>query len=195
MGFGFSFLWQEYYDSKIPGTWLCVYVSITVLLWQNVHGALSANIYLFKLWIVTLEKCEICSRLTLLKMAIFGAAHRWGAKKALTLLHLSHISYNDVDWYIYTLPKEDQKNTKITWHTPWFLLTSAFFHQKSGNFVISTNTDKDCILAQNLSLFLNSLESWQIFLINLVIILMMSAKMLPQAFLKWRYFEIMIMAS
>ena len=114
----------------------------------------------------------------------FRGCSQMGGQKALTLLHLSHISYNDVDWYIYTLPKEDQKNTKITWHTPWFLLTSAFFHQKSGNFVISTNTDKDCILAQNLSLFLNSLESWKIFLINLVIILMMSAKMVTPGLFK-----------
>ena len=82
--FCFSFPWQEHLHSKISGTWLCVYVSITVLLWQKVHGALSANIYLFKVWIVTLEKCEICSRLTLSRMDIFGAAHRWGAKKALT---------------------------------------------------------------------------------------------------------------
>ena len=29
--FCFSFLWQEHYHSKIPGAWLCVYVSITVL--------------------------------------------------------------------------------------------------------------------------------------------------------------------
>ena len=35
----------------------------------------------------------------------------------------SHISYNDETWYSYTLPKGDRK---ITWHTPWFLLTSAF---------------------------------------------------------------------
>ena len=38
--FCFSFLWQEHYHSKIPGAWLCVYVSIAVLFWQKVHGAL-----------------------------------------------------------------------------------------------------------------------------------------------------------
>ena len=33
----------------------CVHVSITVLIWQKIHGALSANIYLSKVWIATLE--------------------------------------------------------------------------------------------------------------------------------------------
>ena len=49
----------------------------------------------------------------------------------------------------YTLPKEDPKNIWITWHTPWVLLTSAFFHRKSANFAISRNTDIDCILVHN----------------------------------------------
>ena len=43
----------------------------------------------------------------------------------------------------------DPKNIWITWHTPWVLLTSAFFHRKSANFVISRNTDIDCILVHN----------------------------------------------
>ena len=46
--FCFSFLWQEHYHSKMPGAWLCEHVSINVLFSQKVHGALSANIYLFK---------------------------------------------------------------------------------------------------------------------------------------------------
>ena len=53
--FCFSLLWQEHYLSKVPGIWLCVYISITVLFWRKVHGALSANIYLFKALIVTLK--------------------------------------------------------------------------------------------------------------------------------------------
>ena len=56
-----------------------------------------------------------------------------------------HISYNDETWHIYTLPKEDPKTIRITWHTPWVLLTSAFFKWKSANFVISRNTDIDSI--------------------------------------------------
>ena len=31
----------------------------------------------------------------------------------------------------------------------WILLTSAFFHWKPENFVMSRNTDKDCILIHN----------------------------------------------
>ena len=49
----------------------------------------------------------------------------------------------------YILPKEDPKNIWIMWHTPWLLLTLAFFQQKSANFVISRNADIDCILEHN----------------------------------------------
>ena len=40
--------------------------------------------------------------------------HFWGCsrmmeQKAPSLLHLSHISYNDETWHSYTLPKEDPK--------------------------------------------------------------------------------------
>ena len=49
----------------------------------------------------------------------------------------------------YTLPKEDPKNIWIPWHTPFVLLTSAFFHSKSANFALSRNTAKNCILLHN----------------------------------------------
>ena len=42
-----------------------------------------------------------------------------------------------------------KKNPKITWHTPWILLTSTFFHRESANFAISRNIDIDCILVHN----------------------------------------------
>ena len=49
--------------------------------------------------------------LTLFRMGIFGAAHRWwGAKKVPPPLNLWQISYNDETWHSYTLPKEDSKN-------------------------------------------------------------------------------------
>ena len=51
------------------------------------------------------------------------------------------------------LPKGDPKNIWITWHTPWVLLTSAFFLRKSANFAISRNTNIDCILIHNFYLF------------------------------------------
>ena len=62
---------------------------------------------------------------------------------------LSHVSYNDETWHSYILPKEDPKNVQIRWHTPWVLLTSAFFYRNSGTFVISINTDMDWILIHN----------------------------------------------
>ena len=94
------------------------------------------------------------SPLTLFRMSFFGAAHGWGAgKKVPPPLHLPHTSYNDETWHSYILPKEDPKNIWITWHTPWVLLTSAFFHRKSANFAISRNTDIDCILIQDFYLF------------------------------------------
>ena len=75
----------------------------------------------------------VCCVLTLFRMGIFGAV----------------APYNDETWQSYTLPYADPKNIRITWHTPWLLLTSAFFHRKSANFVISRNTDIDCILVHN----------------------------------------------
>ena len=81
--------------------------------------------------------------LTLFRMGIFGAAHRLGVKKAPPPYNLSHISYNDETWNSYILPKEDPKKIWITWHNPWVLVTSTFFHRKSANFVLPRNTDID----------------------------------------------------
>ena len=61
------------------------------------------------------------------------------------------MAYNDETWHSYTLPKEDAKIYKSR-DTP--LLTSAFFHWKSATFVISRNTDIDCILIHNFYFFL-----------------------------------------
>ena len=61
------------------------------------------------------------------------------------------------------------------WHTPWVLLTSAFFYRESANFVISRNTDKN-------------FDSLDIFLINMVTILMMSAKIATLGLLKIKVF-------
>ena len=69
-----------------------------------------------------------------------------------SLISVTH-TYNDETWHSYTLPKEDRKNTWITSHTPWLLLTSAFCHRKSANFAISWNTDIDCVLIHNLHLY------------------------------------------
>ena len=77
----------------------------------------------------------------------FRCCSRMGGKAPLP--KTLHISYNDEAWHSYTSPKEYPKSVWITWHTPWFLLTSAFFHWKSANFAMSRNTDIDCILIHN----------------------------------------------
>ena len=75
----------------------------------------------------------------------------WRAKKP-PLLNLStYPTMMKLDSY--TLPKGDRKKIWTLWHTPWVLLTSAFFHQKSSNSVISRNTDIDCILVHNFWFF------------------------------------------
>ena len=77
--------------------------------------------------------------LTVFRIGFFGAAEGWGGRgggggesdntRLLLQKNLSHTSYSDE-----------------TWHTPWVLLPSAFFQRKSLVFVISRNTDIDCIL-------------------------------------------------
>ena len=81
-----------------------------------------------------------------IQMVFFGAAHGWGAKKVPPpLLKICHTYHTMMKFGSYTLPKEDPKTIWITWHTPWVLLTSAFFNQKSANFAMSRNTDIDSI--------------------------------------------------
>ena len=82
---------------------------------------------------------------------IFGAAQGllggWGGEqKGPPPWNLWHISYSDETSHSYTLPTEDPKNIWITWHTLSVLLKSALFNQKSANFLISRNTDIDCLL-------------------------------------------------
>ena len=84
-----------------------------------------------KYFFESIQHFNFVSLLTLFRMGIFGAAHRsggvgWGGG-GLFAQNLSHISYNDETWHSYTLAKEDPKNIWITWHTPWVLLTSAYF--------------------------------------------------------------------
>ena len=96
--------------------------------------------------------------LTLFRMGFFGAAHGCGgggegAKIQPPLPKICQTYPTMMKLGSYTLPKEDPKNIWITWHTPWVLLTSAFFHWKSANFAISRDTDIDCILIHNFYLF------------------------------------------
>ena len=102
--------------------------------------------------------------LTLFRMGFFGAAHGWGGGG----------SFKDETWHTYTLPKEDPKDVWITWHIPWVLLTSVLFHQKSENFATSRNTHIDWILKDDS--------------LNMITILMMSAKITTPDLLKTRVF-------
>ena len=56
---------------------------------------------------------SIVSILTLLKMALFGAAHGWVGVKGFPLTKMSHI-YLSMMKLRYALPKEDTKNITIT---------------------------------------------------------------------------------
>ena len=78
-----------------------------------------------------------------------------GCSRMIPISKICHISYNDETWHSYTLSKKDPKNIWITWHTPWVMLTSAFFHRKSANFAISRNKDINCILIHNSQIFLS----------------------------------------
>ena len=62
------------------------------------------------------------------------------------------------------------------------MLTSAFFQRKSATFVISRNTDVDCILVFN---FLTLFESLKVVLIKMFAILMMSAKLVTLGFFNY----------
>ena len=82
--FCFSFLWQEHLNSKISEAWLCVYVSITVIFWQKVHDALSANISPFQsVDSNTRVVCKRCSRLIQKTLA---------RRKSIVVVHLSDLN-------------------------------------------------------------------------------------------------------
>ena len=118
-------------------------------------------------------------------MGAFGAAQ--GGQKAPSLSKICH-TYPIMKLDSHTLLKEDSKTIQITWHIPWVLLTSAFFHWKSSNFVISRNKDTNCILIVSKPF----LESLRVVLINMAEILL-SAKLATLHLLK--YFEIMVMTT
>ena len=76
----------------------------------------------------------------------------WRAKRPPSLKSVTHI----LQWWnlaeLYLSQRQSKKYINHMTH-PWVLLTSAFFHQKSANFVISRNTDTDYILIHNFYLF------------------------------------------
>ena len=83
-----------------------------------------------------------------------------------------------------------QKKILKIYKSPDIFLSSAdvtFFHRKSPNFTISSNTDIDYILTHNFWFFFTFFESLKVFLINMFAILM-SAKLEALAFLKIKVF-------
>ena len=69
---------------------------------------------------------------------------------------------------------------------PEFCWNQYFFYWKSATFVISWNTDTDCIFSYNFWFF--NFEYLKIVLINMVVILMMSAKLAALGLLKIKVF-------
>ena len=91
--------------------------------------------------------------LTLFRMGFFRAAYGcWvggGAERPPSLKFFHTYPTMMKLGTVIPYPKKIWKNLWITWHSPWVLLTSAFFHQKSANFAISRNRYIDCILIHN----------------------------------------------
>ena len=71
----------------------------------------------------------------LFRISIFGTAQRWVAKRIpLPKIYQTH-------------PRMMKLGTVVSYFN--LLLTSPFFYRKSATFVISRNTDIDCILVYN----------------------------------------------
>ena len=88
-----------------------------------------------------------------------------------------------------TYLKKTQKYINHRIHPLRVLLTSAFFHHKLANFAISENANTDCILIYTYFLILLTFfESFKIFLINTVTILMMPAILATPDLLKIKIF-------
>ena len=97
--------------------------------WNFISGHQFLRLLQIILWVTFLFRSLV---LALFRMGIFGAADRWeggrAGKKVQLPYNLSHISYNNETCHSYTLPRKDPKNIWMTWHIPWVLLISAFFH-------------------------------------------------------------------
>ena len=91
------------------------------------------------------------SILTLFRIDIFEAVHRWrGGAKTTTIPKICH-TYPTIIKLGTVIPylKKTKKNIWIMWHTLLILLTLAFSHWISVNVAISRNTDIECILVHN----------------------------------------------
>ena len=102
-------------------------------IWRNFQNYFSAIIYS----LFNLSNCELDNfSFNPIQDGLFWSCLRiWGRGFLAPVPKICH-----------TYPTMMKFGTVVTWHTPWLLLTSTFFHRKSANFVISKNTDIDCIL-------------------------------------------------
>ena len=132
--------------------------------------------------------CFTAVSFTLFRMSLFGTALRWwgggeggrgGGKKGNHSLKSIIPILNQ--WKSYTLSKRDPKNVWFTWHTPWVQLISVFFTE-----------NKQILLYQEIQIYipfyLTFIESLKVFLINIVTILIISAKISTPDFLKIKVF-------
>ena len=112
------------------------------------RGHLAIYYYINELANFCDEAAKICrTSLTLFRMGLFGTTHGWGRGQKEPLPKICHTYPTMMKLgTVIPYPKKIQKYIWITWHTPWVLLTSAFFHQKSANFAIWRNTDIDSFL-------------------------------------------------
>ena len=125
-----------------------------------------------KRWPLTLSLFYSDLIINLFRMGIFGAAHGWGRAKSPPPSSLKSVTQILQWWNLAIIPylkkiqkiyesrdtrkvmkkkkigkkKKQKLIIKKNNNIPWVQLTSAFFHQKSANFVISKNTDIDFIL-------------------------------------------------
>ena len=116
-------------------------------------------------------------------MGLFGAPHEWPTSPK----SVTHICHNYETWHSYAIPKEDPKNIWITWH----LLSSAdisIFSQEISKFCYIKKYGYRFHFSTWFLIILTFLESLKIVLINMVTILIMSAKMATPGLLKLKIF-------
>ena len=108
-------------------------------------------------------------------MGFFEASHKWrggvGAKTS-PFPKICHL-YPTMMKLATVIPYLKQKKISMTWHTSWVQLTSPFF----------TRNEQNLLYQEMLLEFLNNF-----FFINMVTILMMSAKMTTPGLLKIKVF-------
>ena len=118
-------------------------------------------------------------------MDFFGTAQGWGGAKRPPLLKICCTNHTvmKLGTLIPLIPKGDPKTIWITWHIPLVLLTSTFLPEITKFCYIKKYKYRFHLDTKLLTL-LTFLESLRIVLINVVKIMMMSAKMATSGLLE-----------